>query len=288
MQSVVCNQSGDDKSASPRSMHIGSVNEVRVQDGKSFYETAMCSLVKGDSRDANLFPEPFADLIVTSPPYNVGIGYDSSNDSMDYCKYLDWSGAWLSNCLSWSKTEGRLCLNLPVDISKDGKRYPLAADVLEVAQRCGWTFRQWISWDEGNISKGCAYGSKWMPTAPNVICPDETILVLYKGAWTRSKEGRTWDLTKEEHKEWFFGRWKFHGESKKRIGHPAPYPIELPRRCIKLYSFLGDVVLDPFVGSGTTLIAAAQLGRKAVGVEISPEYCRLAHSRIEKEFGGAP
>ena len=90
-------------------------------------------------------------------------------------------------------------------------------------------------------------------------------------------------MTREEFLEWTNGTWNFQGESKKKIGHPAPFPVELPRRCIKMFSYVGDTVLDPFLGSGTTLVACALNNRAGVGVDINPEYCELAKGRILEE-----
>ncbi len=90
------------------------------------------------------------------------------------------------------------------------------------------------------------------------------------------------DITRTEFMEWTNGLWTFNGESRKRTGHPAPFPLELPRRCIRLFSFVGDTVLDPFMGSGTTLVAAAGAGRAAVGIEIEERYCELARARLIK------
>ena len=101
-------------------------------------------------------------------------------------------------------------------------------------------------------------------------------------------------MTKDEFMEWTNGLWSFPGESKKRIGHPAPFPLELPRRCIKLFSYVGDTVLDPFMGSGTTLLAAYKNKRRSIGIDIDENYCRLAEERlrqmdlfIEREIGMA-
>lgn len=267
------------------------VAQTKLVHGKICYRTSSCLLINGDSLDPNTFVEPCFDLCVTSPPYNVGISYGSSDDKLTYDEYINgFTQRWLTNAYSWTKDGGRLVVNIGLDTSEttaDGKtiRHPLAADVLRAAQQCGWQYRQWINWDEGNISCGHAYGSFRMASAPNVICPDEAIIVFHKGEWTRTKEGRASDLTKEEHKAWFLGRWKFSGESKKRVGHPAPFPLELPRRCIKLFSFIGDTVVDLFCGSATTIIAAAKLGRRAIGVELDPGYCTVAKKRILKELG---
>jgi len=115
--------------------------------------------------------------------------------------------------------------------------------------------------------------------SPYVIAPVETIVVLYKGQWKRKKAG-TSTISREEFIEWTNGVWTFSGESRKKIGHPAPFPLELPKRCIRLFSFREDVILDPFAGSGSTLIAAYKEGRKCIGVEIDPAYVRLATKRV--------
>jgi site-specific DNA-methyltransferase (adenine-specific) len=117
-------------------------------------------------------------------------------------------------------------------------------------------------------------------SAPFVIAPVELIVVLYKKHWRKVSGSRKSDITRDEFIQWTNGLWTFKGESKKKIGHPAPFPIELPKRCIKLFSFVGDTVLDPFAGSGTTLIAATMLNRIGIGVEIDPQYCELSKRRI--------
>ncbi|HNE56773.1 MAG TPA: site-specific DNA-methyltransferase, partial [Leptospiraceae bacterium] len=111
----------------------------------------------------------------------------------------------------------------------------------------------------------------------------ELILILYKEKWKKTSGSLVSDVTKEEFMNWTNGLWTFNGESKKRIGHPAPFPIELPRRCIKLFSFVGDTIFDPFMGSGTTLLTALQNNRKAIGTDIDKDYCELAKKRILQE-----
>lgn len=106
---------------------------------------------------------------------------------------------------------------------------------------------------------------------------------MYKSKWKKTSGTGISDITREEFIEWTNGLWSFPGESRKKIGHPAPFPLELPKRCIKLFSFVGDTVLDPFLGSGTTLIATALLNRKGIGVEIDKKYCELALKRLLNE-----
>jgi site-specific DNA-methyltransferase (adenine-specific) len=109
------------------------------------------------------------------------------------------------------------------------------------------------------------------------------IAVLYKKQWKKKSKGES-DITRDEFIEWTNGVWNFMGESKKKIRHPSPFPVQLPRRCIKLFSYVGDTVLDPFLGSGTTLIACLQTGRKGIGIEIDRKYCEIAKQRLVKEM----
>ncbi len=227
-----------------------------------------------------LSPESI-DLLVTSPPYNVGIEYAEHVDSDDYDQYLQFSHDWLNKAYELMRADGRLCMNIPLDKNKGGQQ-SVCADITTIAKKIGWRYHSTIIWNEGNISRRTAWGSWLSPSAPYVIAPVEVIVVMYKERWKKDmRPNRESDITKEEFMAWTNGMWTFNGESKKRIGHPAPFPRELPRRCIKLFSFLGDVVLDPFVGSGTTLIEAHEHGRVGVGFDISLEYCELAKERLE-------
>jgi site-specific DNA-methyltransferase (adenine-specific) len=224
------------------------------------------------------------DLIVTSPPYNVEIGYGAFDDEVPYDLYLEFTEKWLERAFDLVKDDGRFCLNIPLDKNKGGQQ-SVYADIVTIAKQIGWNYHATIIWNEQNISRRTAWGSWLSASAPYVIAPVEMIAVLYKNSWKKTGGSKKSDISKEEFMAWTNGVWNFSGESKKRIGHPAPFPLELPRRCIKLFTFVGDTVLDPFMGSGTTLIASALTDRKGIGVEIDREYCEIAKKRLMREAG---
>lgn len=234
-------------------------------------------------------PPDSIDLTVTSPPYNLGIDYADSPDASPYTDYLKFSEQWLAKTFALTRPGGRLCLNIPLDKNKGGQQ-SITADLTCLAKTIGWQYHSTIIWNEGNISRRTAWGSWLSASAPYVIAPVETIVVLYKDTWKKPARAvrPVSDISRDDFIAWANGLWTFNGESKKRIGHPAPFPRELPRRCIQLFSFVGDTVLDPFMGSGTTLIEATHHNRPSIGFDISREYCDLAEKRLaatgEKEY----
>jgi len=255
-------------------------NGIRVE----YFRHKKSLLFNGDILNTDFFNKQFIDLIVTSPPYNVGIEYNSSNDELNYEQYLEFSKTWMKNCFNWSKPQARFCLNIPLDKNKGGNK-SVGADLTKIAQSVGWKYKTTIIWNEGNISRRTAWGSWKSASAPVIIAPVELIVIFYKDEWKKTFGTKHSDITGDEFKEWTNGIWTFNGESKKRIGHPAPFPKELPFRCIKLLSYVNDVVFDPFTGSGTTLLVAQNLDRRAIGVEIDTTYCELAKNRIILETG---
>ena len=246
-----------------------------------FFSNEYFKIVHGNVLRTRAVKRESVDLIVTSPPYNVDIDYNSNDDSLSYEDYLLFSKKWFTRCFNWLKPDGRFCLNIPLDKNKGGHQH-VGADLTTLATKIGFQYHSTIVWNEGNISRRTAWGSWLKASAPYVIAPVELILVLYKEDWKKRSGSGISDMTKDEFMEWTNGLWTFPGESKKRIGHPAPFPLELPRRCIKLFSYVGDTVLDPFMGSGTTLLAAYRNTRRGIGIDIDENYCRLAEERLRQ------
>lgn len=250
----------------------------KTQDGRAI-------IINDDFLSVDYIPQDSIDLIVTSPPYNVYMQYDGFKDDIPYEKYLEFTEKWLRKAYELLKPDGRMCLNIPLDKSKGRSEegfQSVYADVVSIAKKVGLKYFSTIIWNEGNISRRTAWGSFASASAPYVIAPVEVIVVLYKHVWKKRRKGIS-DITRDEFISWTNGLWTFSGEKPKRVGHPAPFPFELPKRCIKLFSFIGDVVLDPFVGSGTTVIAAYLLNRVGIGIDISKEYCLRAKERLIKE-----
>ncbi len=243
------------------------------------FQNEQFTLIHDDVLTTELVEANSVDLVVTSPPYNVDIQYNSHMDGGSYADYLEFSTKWMTQCFVWLKDEGRFCLNIPLDKNKGGQQ-SVGADLTTLAKKIGFHYHSTIIWNEGNISRRTAWGSWKSASAPYVIAPVELIVVLYKKSWKKTTGSKISDVTRDEFMDWTNGMWVFNGESKKRIGHPAPFPLELPRRCIKLFSYVDDVVLDPFSGSGTTVMAAVHNNRRGIGIDVDAKYCELARKRI--------
>jgi site-specific DNA-methyltransferase (adenine-specific) len=227
-----------------------------------FFENEKLKIINEDVLKTKMIEPESIDLVITSPPYNVDIQYNSHQDDISYDQYLDFSNRWMSRCYEWLKSDGRFCLNIPLDKNKGGQQ-SVGADLTTIAKKIGFNYHSTIIWNEGNISRRTAWGSFQSASAPYVIAPVELIVILYKKEWKKLSGSKENDISKEDFMNWTNGLWTFSGESKKKIGHPAPYPVELPKRCMKLFSYVGDTILDPFLGSGTTLVATYRLKKEA-------------------------
>lgn len=238
-----------------------------------------------DVADATALPlsDGVVDLIVTSPPYGLEVPYLGILD--DANGWREFMTDWLIEAYRVTKDGGRLALNVPLDTTKPVPRATYVQAVA-AALEAGWEYRWTIVWNEGNVSKSVARGSVDSPSAPHVITPVEMIPVFCKGEWPRSS-GRVSDLKHDEWLEWTNGLWTFPGESRPWMGHPAPFPPELPRRLIKLLSYREDTVLDPFNGSGTTTLVGWQLGREVIGFDQSADYAHQAQQRLAEAIHAA-
>ena len=248
-----------------------------------FFDNGQIRIVNEDIFTTKKIAADSIDLLITSPPYNVDIQYTSHYDRLSYDEYREFSRRWMKRCFAWLKDDGRFCLNIPLDKNLGGQQ-PVYGDILRLAREAGWRYHSTIIWNEQNISRRTAWGSWRSARAPYVIAPVEVILIMYREQWRKARPGMS-DISRDEFIDWTNGVWTFGGEKRKKTRHPAPFPVELPRRCIRLFSYVGDTVLDPFLGSGTTLLVCAELGRKGIGVEIDPVYCEVAEERIREALG---
>lgn len=220
-------------------------------------------------------------LIVTSPPYALDIQYEGGD--IHPAAWDAFMTRWLMDALRVTAPGGRLALNVPLDTTVGGYR-PTYATAVAAAQRVGWKYRTSIIWRDNTITKTTARGSVDSAAAPHIIARVEMVALFSKGEWSRTSESPS-DLTREEWINWTDGVWDFRGEISPWEDHPAAFPIRLPHQLVKLLSFPGDVVLDPFAGSGTTLIAAHRLGRRAIGFDRSQTYVDSALRRIAADRG---
>ncbi len=260
------------------------MKEVKILDNKIFCENDRLLIINDSVFKTDAIKPKSIDLIVTSPPYNVDIKYNSHDDQLTYDDYKEFSKKWMRLCYNWLKDDGRFCLNIPLDKNKGGQQ-SVGADLTTIAKKLKFKYHSTIIWNEGNISRRTAWGSFKSASAPYVIAPVELIVVFYKKEWKKTSGSKESTIEKKDFMDWTNGLWTFSGESKKKIGHPAPFPVELPKRCIQLFSFKGDTVLDPFLGSGSTLVASYLLNRKGIGIEIDTRYCEIALERLKKEAG---
>lgn len=223
-------------------------------------------------------PSESIDFIVTSPPYNVGIDYGEYKDNKKYETYLDSLDLVWEQCFRVLRNGGRIAVNLG-DTGRN-PYYPVHCDVAS-RLRTKWYLMGIIIWNKQNCLSNTAWGSWMSASAPHLRGLHEFIIIAGKNGkfFRKDKKDDYWQ--KREFLRNTLEIWNISPESKKLIGHPAPFPVELPKRLIKLYSYPNDIVLDPFCGSGTSCVAAHYLYRKWIGIDINPEYCELARKRLE-------
>lgn len=263
-------------------LYDGLVRETGEAEGEACIDAGTLDTVQcASSESMDALPASSVHLMVTSPPYNVGKDYDDDLSLAEYRAFL---------CRVWRETYrvlvpgGRVCIN----VANLGRKpyIPLHAYIIEDLANLGFLFRGEIIWNKSSSSGVSTAWGSWMSASnPTLRDVHEYILVFSKGRFGRKKpQGRENTITKEEFLEYTKSIWSFPTASARKIGHPAPFPVDLPYRCMQLYTFSGEVVLDPFMGSGQTAIAAIRAGRHFVGYDTSGEYIALAEKRIGEEY----
>ena len=237
------------------------------------------TVIHASSESMKELPDSSVHLMVTSPPYNVGKDYDEDLTLEEYRAFLKRVWMEVHRVLV---PGGRTCIN----VANLGRKpyIPLHAFIIRDMTELGFLMRGEVIWDKAaSASSSTAWGSWQSASNPTLRDVHEYILVFSKGSFRHDRsESRKDTITKEEFLEFTKSVWAFPTESAKKIGHPAPFPIELPYRCIQLYTFTNEVVLDPFMGSGQTALAALKADRHFVGYELNKEYLTLARKRIEQ------
>ena len=263
-------------------MYDDLVSQRDVGDSQELPEDLHNIVINGDSRKLPI-PNNCVHLVVTSPPYNASKAYD---EDLSLAEYLGLLHEVFSECYRILAPGGRMVVN----VANLGRKpyIPLASHINLIMHEIGFMHRGEVIWDKSaSAGSSCAWGSFQSASNPCLRDIHEYMLMFSKGDYklprTKSEraDGRIDTIGRDEFIQQTKSIWSFSTESARRVNHPAPFPIELPKRCIEMFTFLGDVVFDPFLGSGTTAVAAKQAGRVYIGCDISEEYCEIAEQRLE-------
>ena len=249
-----------------------------------------CDVLEGLRR----IPDGIATLVCTSPPYNtLSKGYDNHADNLPYEKYLEWLSSVFSECKRVLRTGGRFCINIDAitnrEDSIDQKQCyirDIRTDLAIMMQKIGMMFFGEHIWLKTQWNgKKSAWGSWKSCSSPAVRRSHEYVLVYSKDTFKLEKDNQSddSDLTAKQFQTYIDSMWGIQPETKDLCSHPAPYPIELPHRCIKLYSYPNDIIIDPYNGTGTTCLAAKINKRRYIGIDNSAKYCEFARNRLNAD-----
>jgi site-specific DNA-methyltransferase (adenine-specific) len=265
-------------------------------------------VINGDCREVmGQMPFSSVDLIVTSPPYGVGIAYDVHNDDMLIDEYLKFTEEWLTKAYEVLKDDGRIALNIPYEINRQDKggRVFIVSEIWQIMKKIGYKFYGVVDLEEESPhrSRTTAWGSWMSPSAPYIYNPKECVVLAYKKTHVKKIKGQPqWigeaaqvpdpkdpalfknktvyhDEDKREFIDLVFGQWKYFADTKSLT--KATFSMDIPTKAIKILSYKNDVILDPFAGSGTSLVAAETLDRRWIGIELSPNYSEVANNRVK-------
>jgi DNA modification methylase len=244
-------------------------------------EQFLNKIIVGDSEFVlKQLPDNCIDLIFTSPPYNFGLDYENHQDGVDWEKYFEKLFSIFKECIRVLKYGGRIIVNVQ----------PLFSDYVPIHHIISNFFMEnkliWkgeILWDKHNYNcKYTAWGSWKSPSNPYLKYTWEFLEIFCKGDLKHEGDDKMADITADEFKKWVYAKWDIQPEyNMKKYGHPAMFPEELVERVLKLFSFKGDIILDPFNGVGTTTAVAKRLSRNYLGIDISKEYCKKAEERLK-------
>jgi site-specific DNA-methyltransferase (adenine-specific) len=245
------------------------------------FETSLGTLVNCDCLDRiGQFDEKY-DIVITSPPYNVGIPYDVHNDNMSTDEYFAWIRRVFSKIYLSLNSGGRLALNILLEVSQQAgekNRLFFAFEYWKILSEIGFKWAGMADLEEisPHRPKLTAWGSWLSQSAPYIYNPKECVIICYKDVWKR--EGESLEINKKDFIECVSGLWKYKAQTKKLT--EANYSLDIPLKALKILAMKSDVVLDPFMGSGTTAIACEELGIRWKGFELSERYYQIAKARI--------
>lgn len=264
-------------------------------------------ITHGDCRESmSKMEESSVDLLVTSPPYNVGIDYDTHQDDMAMSDYWTFTEEWLTQAYRVLKDDGRVAINIPYEINvRDrGGRIFFSSEFYQVMKKVGFKFFGLVDLDEDSPhrSKTTAWGSWMSPSAPYIYNPKECVILAYKKEYKKQVKGESqWkpeeikmiekedgsglrkrveysEKDKREFMDLVFGQWKYFADTNQLT--KATFSMDIPSKAIKILSYRNDIVMDPFSGSGTTAVAAITHGRRYIGLELSENYVKQSEARI--------
>jgi site-specific DNA-methyltransferase (adenine-specific) len=263
-------------------------------------------IINGDCIEVmKTLPEGSVDLMISSPPYNVGINYDTHIDTLDMDVYWDWTKEWLTQAYRLLKDDGRVSINIPYEtnVRERGGRVFFVSEFYQIMKQVGFKFFGIVDLEEQSPhrSKTTAWGSYMSCSGPYIYNPKECVILAYKKHHIKKVKGEPqWKGTpteieqedgtikkkvvyeetdKKEFMELVFGQWNYFADTKSLT--KATFSMDIPTKAIKILSYKNDVILDPFAGSGTTLVAAQILERRWLGIELSPNYTEIAKTRVE-------
>ena len=263
-------------------------------------------IINGDCvEEMGKMPESSIDLLVTSPPYNVGIDYDTHDDNQSMEDYWRFTEDWLTQSFRILKDDGRIAINIPyeVNVQDRGGRVLFMSEFWSIMKKVGFKFYGLVDLDENSPhrSKTTAWGSWMSPSSPYIYNPKECVILAYKKDRIKKIKGEPqWvaevvdveqedgtikkkNIYQEEDKKEFmslvYGQWEYFADTKQQT--KATFSMDIPMKAIKILTYKNDIVLDPFCGSGTSVAAAEILHRRWVGIELSPNYCEVARERVQ-------